>query len=41
MFGAVPNEFLKRDGMHPDAKGNQAIAKVISGALVPLESDTR
>ncbi len=35
LFGAVPNESLLRDGVHPDAKGNEAIAAVIYKALLP------
>ena len=35
LFGVVPNESLKRDGVHPDAKGNEAIARVIFEALFP------
>lgn len=35
LFGAVPDESLLRDGVHPDAKGNTAIAAVIYGALLP------
>ena len=35
LFGAVPDECLLRDGVHPDAAGNDAIAKVILAALLP------
>ncbi len=33
LFGAVPDECLLRDGVHPDGKGNEAIADVIYKAL--------
>ncbi len=34
LFGAVPDECLLRDGVHPDANGNDAIAKAILPALL-------
>jgi acyl-CoA thioesterase I len=33
LFGVVPAASLARDGVHPDAAGNEAIARVISEAL--------
>lgn len=35
LFGVVPDESLLRDGVHPDAKGNEAIGAAIYKALVP------
>lgn len=35
LFGALPDETLLRDGVHPDAKGNEAIASVLFQALLP------
>lgn len=40
LFGIVPDNSLQRDGVHPDAKGNEAIAKVILEALTLLEKAT-
>lgn len=37
LFGAVPDASLLRDGVHPDGKGNEAIAEVIFKALFPAE----
>lgn len=39
LFGVVPNESLKSDGVHPDGKGNEAIAKVIYAALLPRQDN--
>lgn len=38
LYGLVLEESLRRDGVHPDAKGNEAIAKVIEAALMPTEN---
>ena len=35
LFGAVPEETMRKDGVHPDAAGNAAIAKVMQGRLLP------
>lgn len=36
LFGAVPETSMSRDGVHPDAAGNAAIAKVVGGKLREL-----
>lgn len=38
LFGAVPDESLLRDGVHPDGKGNEAIADVLYKALMPAKN---
>ena len=38
LFGIVPGDCLQRDGVHPDAKGNEAIAEVIAATLMPPEN---
>ena len=35
LFGAVPEETMTKDGVHPDAAGHAAMAKVIAGRLLP------
>jgi len=35
LFGAVPEETLTKDGVHPDATGHAAMAKVLKGRLLP------
>lgn len=36
LFGVVPDETLLRDGVHPDAAGNAAIAKVMQGEVLKM-----
>jgi acyl-CoA thioesterase-1 len=35
LFGAVPNETMLKDGVHPDVAGNEAMAKVMLTHLLP------
>jgi acyl-CoA thioesterase-1 len=35
LYGVVPPESLTKDGVHPDAGGNAAIAKAMLSALLP------
>ena len=35
LFGAVPEETMTKDGVHPDAAGHTAMANVLKGRLVP------
>ncbi len=35
LFGTVPEASMTKDGVHPDAAGHAAIAKVIAGKLTP------
>jgi acyl-CoA thioesterase-1 len=35
LYGIVPAESLTKDGVHPDAAGNAAIARVMAAALSP------
>lgn len=35
LFGAVPEETMTKDGVHPDGAGHAAMAKVLMGRLVP------
>lgn len=45
LFGVVPNASLLKDGVHPDAVGNEAIAKVMGAKLQTVgagaKSDSR
>jgi acyl-CoA thioesterase-1 len=34
-FGVVPEASMTKDGVHPDAAGNAAMAKALLGRLVP------
>ena len=36
LFGTVPEENLTKDGVHPDAAGNAALAKVIGKSLMEI-----
>ena len=35
LFGVVPENSLLKDGVHPDAAGNEAIARVMKKAIAP------
>lgn len=35
LFGTVPEETMLKDGVHPDAAGHSAIAKVLKGKMAP------
>lgn len=35
LFGTVPEETMLKDGVHPDATGHSAIAKVLKGRMAP------
>jgi len=35
LFGTVPEETMTKDGVHPDAAGHSAIAKVLKGKMAP------
>jgi acyl-CoA thioesterase-1 len=35
LFGVVPEETMTKDGVHPDAAGHAAMAKVLKGRLLP------
>ena len=35
LFGVVPDESMMKDGVHPDAAGNAAIARAMQPKLLP------
>lgn len=37
LYGVVPEKCLARDGVHPDAAGNEAIARVLLSKLLPAD----
>ena len=37
LFGSVPESSLTKDGVHPDAAGNAAIARTLSARLAPVD----
>lgn len=41
LFGVVPDASLLKDGVHPDAAGNEAIAKVLGAKLRTMGTGTK